>query len=341
MLTVAWPWMLAAGLLPLAVMRWCPRAPASPGAAVRVPFFREARSWSAREASVRGRDRLAIAVLAWLLLVGAACRPQWVGPPVDLPVTGRDLFLAVDLSGSMRVRDLVLDGRPANRLQVVQRVAGEFIDRRRGDRVGLLLFGTRAYLQAPLTQDLATVRGLLDEVTIGLPGEQTAIGDAIGLSVKHLRERPGDSRVLVLLTDGANTAGVADPLEAAAMAARERIRIYAIGVGAPPGELPNLPGMQAAGRGSELDEPVLEAIAERTGGHYFRARNTAELESIYAHIDELEPLAGEGELVRPVRELFHWPLGAAVLVVLAGCLAGLRGTPLDPRRGPEAGTADA
>ena len=164
----------------------------------------------------------------WRLL-----RPQWVGEPIALRISGRDLMLAVDLSGSMKRRDMQVGRDWVTRLAVVKRVAGEFIARRDGDRIGLILFGTRAYLQAPLTFDRPTVRTLLsEEAVIGLAGEQTAIGDAIGLGVKRLRERPAENRVLVLLTDGANTAGEVNPMDAARFAAKLGLKIYTIGVGA-------------------------------------------------------------------------------------------------------------
>ena len=259
------------------------------------------------------------AALAWLLLVFAACRPQWIHDPVEVPVSGRDLLLAVDLSGSMKTRDLFLDGVPSSRLAVVKEVAGEFIARRVGDRVGLILFGSRPYLQTPLTFDRTSVRQLLDEAEIGLAGEQTAIGDAIGLALKRLRERPAESRVLVLLTDGANTAGEATPREAAELAAADGMKIYAIGVGA---GAPTTLGQPLGG--GDLDEGTLQVVAEQTGGRYFRARDARELDEIYALLDELEPIARDEELLRPVRELFPLPLGIA-LGLAAGLLLGVLG----------------
>src|SRR5690606_26603878 len=177
------------------------------------------------------RRRAAIAVACWVLLVAAAARPQWLGELDRIEVSGRSLMLGVDISGSMDIGDLELDGRPADRLTVVKTLGADFLERRTGDRVGLILFGTRAYLQAPLTFDRATVATLLDESVTGLAGERTAIGDAIGLAIKRLREVEAEQRVLVLLTDGANTAGSVEPLEAARLAATAGLTIHTIEIG--------------------------------------------------------------------------------------------------------------
>ena len=320
MLQLAWPWVLAAAVLPILVARLVPNAGATE-AALRVPFFLRVATWSDARSVHAGRWRLLIAILAWALLVLAAARPQWVGDPVALRVTGRDLMLAVDLSGSMKRRDMQVGNDWVTRLDVVKRVAGEFIERRDGDRIGLILFGTRAYLQAPLTFDRPTVRALLEESVIGLAGEQTAIGDAIGLGVKRLRERPAENRVLVLLTDGANTAGEVNPLDAARFAAKLGLKIYTIGVGADVAMMRRLYGSVRVNPSSDLDEPTLAAIARATGGRYFRARHTDELVDIYRTLDELEPVIADEEQFRPTVELYHWPLAAALLLAV-GLMAG-------------------
>jgi Ca-activated chloride channel family protein len=267
---------------------------------------------------------LGIAAFAWILLVLAAARPQWVGDPVALRITGRDLMLAVDLSGSMKRRDMQVEKDWVTRLDVVKRVAGEFIERRDGDRIGLILFGTRAYLQAPLTFDRPTVRTLLQESVIGLAGEQTAIGDAIGLGVKRLRERPAENRVLILLTDGANTAGEVHPMDAARFAAKLGLKIYTIGVGADVAMMRRLYGSVRVNPSADLDEPTLAAIARATGGRYFRARQTNELVEIYRTLDELEPVISDDEQFRPTIELFYWPLGLALLLAVGLLAGGLR-----------------
>ncbi|MDQ2696525.1 MAG: VWA domain-containing protein [Pseudomonadota bacterium] len=308
-LHLAWPWLIAALPLPL-LAALLPRAVATP-AALRVPFYAVMAGSLHGDRMPRPRWRRLLAGLAWLLLVLAACRPQWLGEPVNLPRSGRDLLLAVDISGSMQAGDMALNGRPASRLEVVKRVAGDFIDRRAGDRVGLILFGRQAYLQAPLTFDRATVGTLLEESAIGLAGKETAIGDAIGLAVKKLRHRPQEQRVLVLLTDGANTAGALEPLRAAELAAQAGVRVYAIGVGADQMRVEDFFGLRRANPAADLDEKTLTAIAARTDGGYFRARDAQGLEDIYRLLDELEPVVQDDQVFRPVRDLYWWPLAAA------------------------------
>ena len=249
----------------------------------------------------------------------AAARPQHIGDPLALPVSGRDLLLAVDLSGSMEEQDFELAGRPVDRLTATKAVAEEFIDQRVGDRVGLILFGREAYVQTPLTFDRETVRTLLLESAIGLAGKETAIGDAIGLAIRTLEDAGVEDgrRVLILLTDGANTAGEVDPLKAAELAAQRSMVIYTIGVGADSMTVRTLFGERQINPSADLDEATLAAIADMTGGRYFRARDTAELAEIYAILDELEPAESDEAGFRPVTELFFWPLGLAVAIALA------------------------
>lgn len=223
-------------------------------------------------------------------------------------------MLAIDLSGSMAREDFTVGGRRADRLTVVKQVAQDFLQRREGDRVGLVLFGTRAYLQAPLTFDRQTVSDFLAEAVVGLPGQETAIGDALGTSVLRLRERPEESRVLILLTDGANNAGVLDPREAAQLAAAEGIRVHTIGVGAEATTQQGFFGRRIVNPSADLDEQVLQDIADATGGQYFRARDAATLAQVYRDIDRLEPTAGEPRSTRPRKDLFAWPLGMALLL---------------------------
>jgi len=309
----AWPLSLLALPLPLLAAWLLPRAPDTAGSALRLPFYAALTAVAGETRALPSRLRLAFAVFAWLLLVAAALRPQFLGDPVQLPVSGRDLLLAVDISGSMESQDMQLGRQVTDRLTAVKAVAGEFIERRQGDRLGLILFGDQAYLQAPLTFDRDTVRVLLNEAAIGLAGKSTAIGDAIGLAVKRLRDQPQQNRVLILLTDGANTAGSVDPHRAADLAATEDVRVYTIGVGADTMTVRSLFGNRQV-RNTELDEAALLSIADKTGGRYFRARDIAGLEEIYQLLDELEPASKEEELFRPVHELYMWPLAAAMLL---------------------------
>lgn len=320
MLTLEWPLWLVLLPLPWLARRLLP-ASARQLAAIAVPsaLLRAAATPARADDAGTGRSGW-LAWLAWALLLLACALPRWQGDPISLPNSGRDLMLAVDISGSMDTRDMVYDGQQANRLQVVKAVVSQFIERRQGDRLGLILFGTQAYLQAPLTFDRATVNQLLQEAQLGFAGEKTAIGDAIGLAIKRLRDRPASSRVLILLTDGANTAGEVSPQQAASLAAQGDLKIYTIGLGADQLQLPGLLGSQFGARtvnpSVDLDEASLRDIAGRTGGDYFRARNPDELMRIYALLDQLEPAAQDDEEFRPVVNLSHWPLALALVLML-------------------------
>lgn len=324
MIDFALPWAFL--LLPLPVLAWwfMPPARETRAGALRIPFYATLSGLpAAGEGSVaRARAVLALKTAAWLLLVLAASQPRWLGEPQSVSTHGRDLMLALDLSGSMATPDFDVSGRSVDRLTVVNAVAREFVAKREGDRIGLILFGTRAYLQSPLTFDRKTVAQMLDEAEIGLPGEETAIGDAIGLAVKHLRNRPAEERVLVLLSDGANNAGVLDPEKAAEIAAKEHIRIHSIGIGSGDALVQTAFGVQRIGGGADLDEASLRQVAEATGGSYFRARDTEGLIDVYRRIDALEPTAGEHASVRPTSSLFHYPLAAGV--ALTGLLLAWR-----------------
>jgi Ca-activated chloride channel family protein len=315
MIDFAWFWMLLALPLPWLVNRWWRPAEDAAGAALRTPFLDDLDGLpNTRLSRSTNHRRLWLAVLAWSLLVIAAARPVWLGEPIEQAVSGRDLLLAVDLSGSMEMQDFTLNGRQVDRLTATQAVAGQFIERRVGDRVGLILFGERAYLQAPLTFDRKTVKVLLDEAAIGLAGDKTAIGDAIGLAVKRLRDNPEEQRVLILLSDGANTAGTVAPLQAADLAARQGLKVYTIGIGADELVVRNFFGNQRVNPSKDLDEPTMRGIAEKTGGRYFRARDMAEFEDIYRLLDQLEPVERDKRYYRPRSELYPWPLGAAWLL---------------------------
>lgn len=318
---LALPWLLVIFPLPFLVRAMLSRVGGSGMLAMRVPWFSQVSGAGGK--AMRKPLLHVLAWLVWALVVIAAARPQWVGEIETLPITGRDLLLAVDISGSMDTQDMILAGQAVNRLAVVKQVAGEFIQRRRGDRVGLILFGSRAYLQTPLTFDTETTALLLDEAEIGLAGRETAIGDAIGLAVKRLREDAANDRVLILLTDGANTSGEVEPLQATEFAAREEMTIYTVGVGADEMMIRDFFGQRLVNPSADLDEDTLKAIAERTGGEYFRARDVRALRQIYERLDELEPVESDQESVRPVDELFFWPLSAALFIVLATAFAAL------------------
>lgn len=318
MMHLAWPWMLA--LLPVPWLLYRLRAAAEVGgAALFVPFTAAVDGPASSGAATITRGGWWFAAI-WLLLVVAATRPQWLGAPVPVSGRAREVMLAVDVSGSMSTPDM---GGGATRLQSVKQVAGHFIDERQGDRIGLILFGTQPYLQAPLSSDLATVHHFLDEAVVGVAGSQTAIGDAIGLAIKRLRaDRSGAAQsggiarhaILVLLTDGGNDAGVMSPVQASRLASQVGLRIYTIGVGAPAER--DLFGFTSVN--TDLDQTTLKTVARLTGGRYFRATDADALRSVYREINQLEPSTGRQQWLRPAEEWFSVPLALALALSLPG-----------------------
>jgi len=314
MIHFEWPMLILALPLPLLIRWLLPADMPEQQAALKVPFLDDFVTGKTKSVTQNHQWPLLLAMLAWLLLVLACMRPLWMGEPIEQAVSGRDLMLAIDLSQSMDVEDFIVERNRVDRLVATKNIATQFINRRAGDRLGLILFGTQAYLQTPLTFDRTTVNILLNESAIGLAGESTAIGDAIGLAVKRLRKQQVDSRVLVLLTDGANTAGEVTPLKAAELAAENKLKIYTIGIGADEMIVRSFFGNRKVNPSQDLDEKTLKAIAEKTGGRYFRARNTQELDKIYQLLDELEPVEKDKQFFRPKTELYYWPLAAALLL---------------------------
>ena len=332
MWSLAWPWMLLLLPAPILVRRFFPPVAGSAEAALKVPTLRTFRVLDERaERDALRNWRLWLAAAAWALLVIASARPQFVGEELEVPVSGRNLMLAVDLSGSMDAHDFQLGNASVDRLTATKAVASDFISRREGDRIGLILFGENAYLQVPLTLDRETVRVLLLESEIGLAGEKTAIGDAITLAVKRLHEQgdEADEQVLILLTDGANTAGQVPPERAAELAHQVGLKIYTIGIGAEEMTVSSaFGGTRRTNPSADLDEQTLQAIAQLTGGRYFRARDTAGLQEIYRILDRMEPVESPEAGFRPVQELFFWPLSGALalssILALVSLVAGFR-----------------
>ena len=321
MLSFVWPWFYL--ILPLPFLyRKLRRSANSESPYLESTILLSIAETQNRLVSSTSQRRLLILLLiiAWLSLVTAIARPVNIGDPVALPTTGRDILLAVDISGSMEREDMIINGRQVNRLYAVKSVVGEFVNTREGDRLGLILFGERAYLQTPLTFDTKTLQDLLIEAQIGFAGNGTAIGDAIGLSVKKLKERPDSNRVLILLTDGSNTAGVLSPSEASDIAKKAKVKIYTIGIGDGRQRNQVLFGQTLVNQNNDLDERTLTAIADLTGGKYFRARDPRELRSIYDQLNKLEPIDQDEELLRPITSLFHWPLAlfltCSLLIIL-------------------------
>ncbi|MDP5134666.1 VWA domain-containing protein [Rheinheimera baltica] len=300
MLEFGYPWLAFLVFLPL-LLRLKRRATSE--ATLTLPALAKLATTSP-QTEYRGFTlRSILALSVWLMLVLSATQPRWLGEPITLPQQGRDLMLALDLSGSMEIADMRYQGQRLERLDAVKIVISDFIKRRQGDRIGLILFADAAYQQTPLTFDLVTVQKMLDESVLRLVGSRTAIGEAVGLAVKRLNTYDSSNKVLILLSDGANTAGNIQPLEALQLAKAAGVKIHTVGVGA-----------EQMTNSQDLDERLLTHLAEETGGRYFRARDLNELNAIYKLIDQLEPIERDSVTYRPQTSLLHWPLALALLL---------------------------
>jgi len=312
MIHFEWPWLLLALPLPLLIY-WLPSKKQSQSAALKIPHLLGGVT-ATQYSNSKNKAPLAILTFVWILTVLSATRPQWLGEPIDIPTEGREMMIAVDLSGSMQVEDMELNGNTVNRLDMLKVLLGDFIERRQGDRLGLILFGDDAYMQTPMTFDKKTVKQMLEETVLGLVGKKTAIGDAIGLAVKRFDEKKNSNRVLVLLTDGQNTAGKITPDQAIELAVDKNVTIYSIGIGADVMIQRSLFGTRKVNPSSELDESTLSKMAEQTGGRYFRARDSQSMSQIYQLLDNLEPVEQEQQQMRPLTALFYWPLSIAATI---------------------------
>jgi Ca-activated chloride channel family protein len=312
MLEFEWPWTFL--LMPLPLLVWWLMPPyRDQQTSVHVPFFEriaEATGQTPQPGAVVLRRRaiqMVVAAVVWILIVVALARPQQVGEPVTHAVSARDLILAVDISESMDQTDFrMAGGKTIRRLDGVKSVLGNFISRRKGDRIALILFGSKAYVQVPFTQDLQTARTLLDQSEVGMAGQQTVIGDAIGLAIKTFQSSKAQQKLVILLTDGNDTASRVPPEHAADIARQKGLVIYTIGFGDP----------NATGE-DRVDLATLRQVASATSGQFFRAEDGTQLEAIYADIDHLAPVKLETLTWRPRIPLYQWPLGTAVVLGLA------------------------
>lgn len=314
-----WPWLLLLLPLPL-LIRFLSTAsqPQLPLVLPNLPYIDTTTGTTTTKPRA-----MVLLTLMWLCLVIASARPMWIGEPQSIPQQGREMMLAVDLSGSMQTEDMQINNRMVDRLSLVKTVVADFIQQRKGDRVGLIFFADHAYLQAPLTFDLKTVSDYMQQAVLGLVGEQTAIGEGIGLALKRFdvandaKDKP--QKVLILLTDGQNNAGEVKPLDAAKFAEQQGVKIYTIGVGADAYYKRSLFGNQKVDPSRDLDEVTLKTIAAQTGGQYFRARDASSLAAIYAELDKLEPVEQVQQQFRPQTDLFYWPLAIALLLSIFAC----------------------
>lgn len=316
MIQVAYPYVLVFILLPFVFNKILPKANEDNLSALKVPFFNQLlKVFANTQYKTSSLSSLKyLLCLIWILIVVSGSGIQWLGKPLPVQQSGRDLMMAIDLSGSMQTPDMVTNGQNETRLDVVKKVANQFIINRPGDRIGLILFGSRPYLQTPLTFDRKTVTQMLDDATIGIAGDQTAIGDAIGLAVKQIMEYPDGSKALILLTDGGNNAGFFEPIEAAKLAQKEHIKIYTIGLGATQVTIQTMFGPRTINPSSDLDINTLKQIAEITGGQFFRAEDGEELKNIYTQINALEPIKADSVTVRPKTPFYPWSLGLALIL---------------------------
>ncbi len=309
------PWVLL--LLPVPIFVWflLPRVKVKLSMALKVPFFEAMAGIVEQEKrSASAQKLLVIPVIIWFLLVFSLAGPRWVGEPKPINREGYNIMMVLDLSQSMEINDMVLHGRPVSRLLVVKRAAEQFVQDRSGDRIGLILFGTRAYLQTPLTYDKHSILMRIEDATAGLAGRTTSIGDAVGLAVKRLSDVPKEGRVIILLTDGANNSGVLAPLKAAELARDDGIKIYTIGLGSEADSRAMTTDFFNQNMTAELDEDTLKKMADMTGGLYFRATDTESLQNVYRTINQLETVKQELASVRPQKEYYPWFVGVALLL---------------------------
>ncbi len=311
------PWLFAALLLPVLVAIFVPASRAS-STSLRVPFHHAVSALRTAGPATNRGWRTWLAALAYIALVVAAARPVKISEDVSVPLTGRDIMIAIDISASMAEMDWRSEVTRVTRMSVVKKIIGDFIARRQGDRVGVVVFGSNAYLQTPLTFDLKSAVDMLNDTVVGLAGPATAMGDAIGLTIKRLREAEANHRVVILVSDGAANAGWTKPDDAIRVAATEGLRIYTIGVGSKSVE------KKSGGPSTALDEPTLKKLASKTGGKYFLAKGGNELEEVYTELDKLEPAVVDDEIARTTTELYPWPLGFALAIAVLLIMTGIR-----------------
>ena len=327
MIKVTYPWLFLCFFVPFLFYMLLPRIKSN-NSALAVPFFKSLVSKFSNSSLSNNNDLSVfkyLLVLIWLLIVISSMGVKWLGDPLQVPQEGRNIMIAIDLSGSMQTPDMSVNGTYYKRIDIVKEVAKKFVEERVGDKIGLILFGSKAYLQTPLTFDRVTVDAMLTDATIGLAGEQTAMGDGIALADKQFLTTPGSSKALILLTDGGNNAGVFDPLEAAKIAKREDIKIYTIGIGAKQLEIQTMGGPKIINPSDDLDINALKEISKLTGGKFFRAEDGNQLQDIYSNLNQLELTKSNPTTLRPITEFYPWTLGFALILFYLLILIKLKG----------------
>ena len=303
-------------LLPLPLLVWLffPCMPPKVSTSLKVPFFTDLQALNVRT-QYRFDRQTALLLLITCLLIFSFAGPRWIGPSIPMDRSGSSIMLVVDISPSMAVSDMLVHGHRMARLGVVKRAAEKLLHDRPNDQFGLIVFGEKAYLLTPLTNDLTHVLNQLNDITTGLAGKTTSIGDALGLAIKRLSKVPTNSRMIILLTDGVNNSGVLDPLKSAALAHAAGIPVYTIGLGAEI-DKNSLTGMFMSinGTSNDLDENTLKSIAAKTYGQYFRATDFSSLKKIYARINQLSKVSHKKNTsLHQMHELYPWPLAAALV----------------------------
>jgi len=320
----AWPFMFVFLSLPFLVRRFLFLNDAQGTDALKVPFYREIAGLSNRKGTVdknTNKLRLAFLFFIWTLLVIAAARPEWTGPAQPVTQKSRNMIMAIDLSDSMKRPDFEYKGHQLDRFQALKIAVEDFLDKRKGDRIGLVVFGTEAYEYIPLTLDLQTAKDMFSELETGFAGPLTSIGDALGLALKKIEGIPSKDKVIILLSDGESNAGVINVEQALKTAKEMQVKVYTIGIGAYEQKVRGMFGTQVINPSEGLDEKTLQKIAEETGGKYYRAYDTQEFLKIYSDIDALEPIESAETFVKPVKELFYYPLGLALILSVAAAFA--------------------
>ena len=315
-------WLL---LLPFFAYYVLPIARKMYGDALRIPFIADIikiknqskshRYFTGSSSKISLLGVLGLGVV-WCLITLALCRPQLVGEPLKIRMEGRDIMVVADISPSMSERDFRFQKRYYTRLEAVKSVVSQFVDERTEDRIGLVLFGTRAYQQVPLTYDKQSLKEVLYGVDAGMAGNSTSIGDAVAVALKNLalEDTKLDNKLIILLTDGINNDGTMSFLDAVKLAEEEKVKIYTIGVDS--GSEPFFGGMRGIQTNSGIDEKALKYLADITQGRYFRATDVDSLLKIYDEINKLEAQEHEGRFVQETKDLYYYPAGLAVLLFL-------------------------
>ncbi len=321
MFAFLWPFVVCVLIGPWLVRRWLKpvqdRKRSDFRFAIYLPFFDRLNQISSAPVNVCKVSHSKIfPLLGWLFLVLACMRPVWLGDPIPVQRPVRNIVLAMDVSGSMGETDFTIQGQPMTRLEMLKRISTDFIQQRRGDNLGLVIFGSEAYTYAPLSPDVKNLLELVSEIGLGIAGEQTALGDALALSVQTGVSSPAESQMVILLSDGYANAGQIEVNEALKLATNQNVKVYTVGIGSDNQTVQDFFGRFQVNPSLDLDEATLQKIAHQTKGRYFRAKTSQEMSEIYHEIDRLEPVVVSDESMRPQKDLFYWPLMMSLLCFL-------------------------